>query len=605
MTNAPFDSKQITFQVQNFRAIGDSAIDLSVGALNVLVGANNAGKTSLLEAMALALTSMPVGGTGAVMPLRRWSYRRVGDNVLRPSISFRLPTNLLHDPQFGGDPKFRGLQARFEAVLSPSRLGAHEATSLALVEMGLIEPDTVLVEPNRTDSFNDSDYTKYAHVCVDEGLLDGDHSGRDILGVGPVQRRQPFPAAAQQLHGPFSDQLRGLQQRVFYLTANRVPRYAAEANDASLTIETVMEATLLIKQLLQQTAPRNRFNTSITALFPDIEEVDTFSEGRGRVPRARYRGGADRPLAELGFGARNAIHLLTVLTMAPSRAIILIDEPELGLNQGLQRDFAALLEDLRRDITLVVATQSEGFCSGLRTSRIDLIRAAQEVRATKRLDLSASGEDRRLLAETLGIANTYLFEGGFILYVEGKSDAQIMERWLQLNGICREEHKLAVSELGGSGSVKQALLQPIFSVFHDRVLVILDSDREANSERGRSIAHLRNWFAQNGLKNLFELKRREIENYLPRIAIETAANLPAGRLGGPPESDQWFDIKGRYRELCGHDMDTKISVRAFESLTKSQQKNLFADENKSLLKAIRNMLPPRRDGSGSEQSHSG
>ena len=65
--------------------------------------------------------------------------------------------------------------------------------------------------------------------------------------------------------------------------------------------------------------------------------------------------------------------ILGVLCSIPQGSILLIDEPEKGLNQAKQRDLAMLLETVRPDITLILATQSEAFCRGLAKSELVLV----------------------------------------------------------------------------------------------------------------------------------------------------------------------------------------------------------------------------------------
>jgi zinc transport system ATP-binding protein len=69
------------------------------------------------------------------------------------------------------------------------------------------------------------------------------------------------------------------------------------------------------------------------------------------------------PFTELSGGQRQRVLIARALVTEPR--MLLLDEPTSNIDVSIERKFAALLEDLRRDMTILLVTHDVGFASNL------------------------------------------------------------------------------------------------------------------------------------------------------------------------------------------------------------------------------------------------
>lgn len=274
--------------------------------------------------------------------------------------------------------------------------------------------------------------------------------------------------------------------------------------------------------------------------------------------------------------------------MAPREGVLIIDEPEKGLNQACQRDLAILLEALRPDLRLVVATQSEAFCRGLSaSSSVVLVEADGNTARATTLNIVTETEDVRRLARAMGLDPLYLGEGGRILYVEGVSDQIIVEQWLKLN--FPHLQGVQVVALGGCGKISEEYVKPLLVAFREHVFLLLDSDRSSQAEaRSPAIDRLVRWLEANDVANHYVLQKREVENYLGPEFIAQVAGIHPSVLRATRGHEDWFDIKAAFEGHAGFRYDERrLSVGAYELLDPERRRNLFQDENAAIVERLR------------------
>jgi len=279
------------------------------------------------------------------------------------------------------------------------------------------------------------------------------------------------------------------------------------------------------------------------------------------------------------------------MSVAPQNAVIVIDEPEQGLNQARQRDFAHLLEMLRPDLTLLIATQAEAFCKGLESSSLCLVENKDGRALVEPIDLRNNQAHRKRMARAMGINPLYLVEGGKIIFVEGSSDQKIISEWLSLNFLDAELQNVQIQDLGGVGKVEEEFAKPMFLSFKDRIFFLLDSDRATQeSMLGANIQRLVSWFNENGIANHYVLQRRKIENYLGCEPLAKAAGINSSSICPVENGEAWFDFKEAVKREKGFYDENKITVKAYRDLDQNNRKNIFRDENAGILASIKEFL---------------
>jgi hypothetical protein len=398
------------------------------------------------------------------------------------------------------------------------------------------------------------------------------------------------PSQLCEASSPFSRSLRDFLERLLYLPANRSAGFGPERAFEELSQAQTSSITGLLLRLNTVNRPAfEEISTGLGLVFPEVRSLKFGGLGNTLVPEIEFDDGRTEQVANMGFGFQNTLQLLTVFAMAKPNSIILIDEPEKGLNQSSQRDLAALLDVLRPDVTLVVSTQAEAFCRGFSTSSsIVLVEANGNSARTSKIDIT-NHEDLRRLAHALGLDPIYLSEGGRIVYVEGVSDQLIIEQWLRLH--LPNVSGYQVVSLGGCGKISEEFVKPLLVAYRDRVFLLLDSDRSSSAERrSPAIDKLAGWLTSNTVAH-YILERREIENYIGADEIARAAGLHPSAISAAPGTEDWHDIKEAFVRVRGHQYDERrLSVAAFGALDGKRKQGLLGAETVALLSKTRAFL---------------
>jgi hypothetical protein len=392
-------------------------------------------------------------------------------------------------------------------------------------------------------------------------------------------------------NSPFTRALKGLIGRTFYISAGRNPLFAAHESDLDLRQDRINDITPLLKRLAYDPIKWNVLQSAITLLFEEISELKLLPVGQNVAPHVLSNSGDVVPVSDMGFGLRNALQILTVMSVAPKGAILVVDEPEQGLNQARQRDLAKLIEMLRPDLTLLLATQAEAFCKGLESSSLYLVENRDGRALVEQIDLRGIPAHRKRMAKAMGINPLYLVEGGKIIFVEGSSDQKIVSDWLALNFSDTEIQNVQIQDLGGVGKVEEEFAKPMFLNFKDNIFFLLDSDRTTEeSIMGQNIERLVSWFNEKHISNYYVLRKREIENYLGAHQLAKAAGINVGSIQPVAGSESWFDYKKAVENEKGFYDENKITVKAYRELAVTVRKTIFADENQTIIDLVKGFL---------------
>lgn len=412
------------------------------------------------------------------------------------------------------------------------------------------------------------------------------------LGVGTERFTGNY--APGQIHttpSPLTRNLKKLVQRVFYIPAGRSPQYNSDPRDWDLNQDRINQITPLLKRLSHDHIRMRTLQSAIALVFDEVSAIKLIPIKDELAPHVLLTSGDVVPIDDMGYGFRNAVQILTIMSVAPPNALILIDEPEQGLNQSRQSDFAKLIEELRKDLTLIIATQAEAFCKGLETSRLYLSEKQDVGSAITSIDIRSNQQDRKRLARAMGINPLYLMEGGKIVFVEGSSDQKIVDEWLTLNFGGASHEVMQVQDLGGAGKIGQEFAKPMFLNFAPNIFFLLDSDGSGgDAPVGSNIQRLVNWFKANGVTNFYVLNKREIENYIGYEAIAIAADINSYKIKPPVGREKGVDLKAAVEKELGFYDENKITVNAYKSLAEGKRKQIFNDENDAIIARLRDFV---------------
>lgn len=341
-------------KIDGFRGIRGLALD-GCGPLNLLVGGNNSGKTSVLEALLLLTDPMDVEQWEAAVELRRsWPFvdqrfrydgmdRLDALTWLFPHVSGEAQPLRLHATAGGST---QSVEAWFETLVgypSPEPI----ISDAELVEGGPYSRGTARSEA--------SDYpTEGLIIEMKVGGMD-DQTGlpgrspqsyRMVLWEsGRASRRRipnrPERARPSAFATPISHRSDG------YLSARVGRLIRAKTKDDAVALLQLLDAKLQDLVL-------------VTPEEPDERRGGFLRRGRAATLHVEHADAGLVPVHVLGDGTRRAIHFAALVTELSQGGLLLIDEIESGMHTAVLRDvFSWLAQACRqRDVQLFATTHS-------------------------------------------------------------------------------------------------------------------------------------------------------------------------------------------------------------------------------------------------------
>lgn len=516
--------------IKNFRAIADLNTELSAH-VNVVVGPNGVGKTTILQAIRVAKainaprlsdeTHHVLVSLGAASPHfpQRIFLSALARDANAP-IEVRCTYTLL--PSEVGVLKAN--TSEIVQGLVASRLGQNFANPAILVQFlqtpqgqGALavaskEIDDVVkrLQSDPTLVIGVTLNEKTATITVSDPLAGNMIAFLDqklppsvsVFSYFPADRALPMGEAVLQLGGPDA------QQQLQSHNAQPQLKYARLKN--------LIINSLIIDQN-DQASIKNEFEKIFSGLLRGrrIEKIFVNELGLLSVLTQDTSSGKIIELDSLSSGEKNiALTFLLVGRSVSDGGIALFDEPELHLNPAVSRDILDfILQEYSqpKNIQFIMCTHSpEILFSAFSNDACQLLHLKSPTDIT-RVGRRALGEYAEAL-QALGtsVTDSLLYEG--TLLVEGTSDVEFIE--LAFPEISR---KLQVKEMGGRREVEKAIvkLQEIETKGQKVAPMFLLFDRDNEITKFRDSPNVR----------ITQLKRHCIENYM--IDVDVISGLLA------------------------------------------------------------------------------
>jgi len=299
-----------SIRINRFKSIDE--IELPLGAINILIGSNNSGKSSIQQAIQF---SVSIAQT-AKQQNSRWVRGRCPSSLSSESLIYS-PLRDIEALAPGGN-----LQTPIEHAIKVTFVG-DEVTSVT-IKKGKNRNITTSIE------------------------------GR-VLGESLQDIESPFSIIVPGLAGiPASEEFR----------PPSVVRKAAAKGDSNSVFRNVL--LLLSEDSFAWRSFKDKFNT----VFPDHDVNVSFNPNVDEYIDARVVfDGASLPIDSCGTGILQAIQILAYYYLYRPNLLIL-DEPDSHLHPNNQRILAKLLEDLSSETgcQLMVSTHSRHFFEALKDS---------------------------------------------------------------------------------------------------------------------------------------------------------------------------------------------------------------------------------------------
>lgn len=539
-----------SIRIHNYRSFLDSGkLSFSAG-FNLVVGANNVGKSSLLACLAAKFGGEPHRSIH-ILPTRDETLNpnsRVDFQVVASGEEIRRLLLMAGNGQrnlpwpadlsFDGHPSAMPLTRLLEAKEVPLFVSA-------LAPMGQAMP-------------NQWPLIEYPATRLYDPLVNG--TNRPMLRVNiRVADRTIVAAAASQNENADSDVGVMLGQ----LLMNKVYRFQAERlglgqGGYGTTTELAPDARNLpeVLNILQHNPQRFRdYCAFVGEIFPSIRWISVHPHPNGgaqleilvwQVDPSYQRDDLAIPLTQCGTGVGQVLAMLYVAKISEQPRTIIIDEPGSFLHPGASRALIGILKGFSQH-QYIIATHSPEIIGELSDAPGSIIRWADSQSVIEQFSRTTSKVAATALTE-IGARLSDVFGFDKVLWVEGQSDASSLQALLAAAG--RPLRRLGILPVRDTGSFKRRKIAEIVDLYRKlsmgdallppAVLFLFDRD-------GRSEQEIQDVVRESEGKVRF-LPRRLYENYLLNPAaiarLYNEAGLEFEIATTATEVEQWLTANG-------------------------------------------------------------
>jgi len=325
-------------KLTNLLSFGGDSQPVSLGQLNVLIGANGSGKSNFLEAIGL-LRSAPAELVGPVREgggVRDWLWKGAKKPVtatLEAAVSHEAgPQSLRYRLSF------TEAGARFEVT--------DERIENAKASPGKPKPYFYFGYENGRPMLN----VKGANRELRREEIDPQ---RSILS----QRKDPDQYPEVTYLGEVFGRIRIYREWSFgRYTPPRLPQPADLPNDHLQ--EDGRNLGLVLNRLRREPTIKSRLLEHMTRLYGGLDDYEVIVEA-GTVQVFLQEGRWTVPAIRLSDGTLRYLGLLAILCHPTPHPLVCIEEPELGLHPDMIPHIATLLRDAATRTQLVVTTHSD------------------------------------------------------------------------------------------------------------------------------------------------------------------------------------------------------------------------------------------------------
>lgn len=572
-----------TFQLINYKSYRDSGeLQFSKG-FNVLVGQNNAGKSTLLEGLGLKFFSKPhksllvlprstspVNSTSSAKVALTVTAEELKDVLLSAAGPFYVPVP--------DDVRGRGFQVGREVLQN-----ILSSPSLSF-RVSLVAPQ------GQTASFQIDRFP--SHGCYQTQITE---QGRaDFYVVNPNAERTDFTYSQNSSNGRESEfgltVSSYLRERVYSFRAERF-NFGTSAMGTRNVLESNAANLPEVLSVLQGSNPSLfvKFNEYVRRIFPTVYQISVRNVSNNQVeiivwtenPSAQ-RDDLAVPLAESGTGVGQVLAILYVVLTSQFSRTILIDEPNSFLHPAAARK---LIEILKVDFPMhqyIVATHSPEIIRAADPTTLFLVGLEGRETKLEHLDSASVKDQGRCLLE-VGARLSDVFGSDEIIWVEGDTE-EICFRLIIQDLIKKPLLGRAIVAVRNVGDLegKRPSAKMIWEIYSHlsksnalippAVAFVFDREQRTEAERAD--------LASRTLGKVRFLPRRMYENYLliPEAIQAVLSALPSFQ-SAPLSAErvkEWLETNGGKRTYLDEPSE-RVSITSKTWLEKVNGAKLLHD----------------------------
>jgi hypothetical protein len=494
--------------IENYKSFCSKQELILEPGFNLLLGANNAGKTSVLNALDLAVGLNEPHRSESTIPSYGGATQRSSSVsvVVETYLDELLTTfggqtaSIPLDQQVLRDPGWRAINERLEQVpLSGEPIRLHGEFGAERLDLSFYLRDTYVGKSDSSGRGHGFFYNVSSPGATPSG----------VLASGPMPISTNYFDACRS--------------RVYRFSAQRRPGSSiASQGSADLDREAVA-LPYCINHLATSDSHGHRLLCEWTErIFPSVKWLEA-PPANGFFtlrclpcrPEAR-RNDLAIPLSSMGTGIGNVIAMLYVVLNARFPQVIAIDEPNAFLHPRALRELLAILETEGKQHQFIITGHSPDVLTAVRPATIAMLQFDGEATSVKQVDAQRLHQLRGDLAD-LGIRITDLHAKDRVLWVEGQTEELVFPDLLK--HACPEiAAGTAVLRVERTGTFAKKGLPPdeVVSVYErlsqssalvpPMFCVLLDSENRKPEERAD--------LERRSSEKLRFLPDRMLENYL-------------------------------------------------------------------------------------------
>ena len=491
---------------------------------NLLIGTNNAGKTSLLDVLDMELSLNDPHRSERTIP-------RYGGQPNQPSqLEVTLATNF--------DELWR-LAGSQQLYLPLTTLNNDDGSSLATIQKFVATNEELLI----TSTFSqNTEKVGFKAGTVIHGVASRNSQGTPLQST-LIQFDPNLPelkiefanyGGASEVAGQYAQLFK---PRIYRFNAQRRPGSQCVGQGTTVLDREATTLPYCLNYLQTNDSHGHKILCSwVNRIFPSVKWVQSTSTGGNfelrclpQLPESR-RDDLAISMSRMGAGIGNVIAMLYVVMTAREPQVIAIDEPNAFLHPKALRELLAILEAEGKQHQFILTGHSADVLTAVNTRSISLLEFDGVATVVRQLGPKELHSVRGELAE-LGIRMTDLHAKDQVLWVEGQTEELVMPAVLRWacpevaagTSVLRVERTgtfdkksiepAEVASIYGRLSASSALVPPM-------VFILLDG--EARTKEKRSQIEI-----ESGGKLRF-LDRRMLENYLLQPNAVAATLLELG-----------------------------------------------------------------------------
>lgn len=406
--------------IRNYRAIRSATVEFNSG-VNVVVGDNEAGKSTLLEAIHAALTGQ-LGGRSLRYQLHPFLFTRAVAEEFATAVAAKKnppPPEILIEVYFDDDDALVRLRGT-----NNSR--KEEASGVSL---------RIRVEDACAD-----DFAAYVNGSSENDLIPVEFFGVDwqSFAYAPINPRA-MPFKSRLIDTTAADVGRGAGRYLSQVVGDHLtPKEKINLSLAFRSMKRAFEQTPSIQKINEVLAERKgELSEKVLAVAMDVSAGGDW--GEGVVPLLD-----SIPFDLVGRGEQSAASIWLAVDAANQANLVMIEEPENHLSYGRLNAVISRAREQTAKRQLIVTTHSSFVVNKLGLSEVLLFNTTGSVRLTD-LDEDTTNFFRRLP----GHDTLRMVLAKRVILVEGPSDELIVQRaYLDKHGKRPIEHGVDVLPVG-------------------------------------------------------------------------------------------------------------------------------------------------------------